>query len=252
MIILGAVLGPILVLFLIFGYIALPNPSCTDQKKNQGETDVDCGGPCTPCELKNPKSVQVFWVRAMPLGNNSYDLAAYIQNPNEILSSERLEYEFILSDRFGVILRKIGHSFIFSQDRAFIIEPNVKLERVPAKVEFKITDPGWELNEVERPNIVIGRKEYRVAAIGGKDASTIETLITNRTPYNLRETEVRAVIFDRSQNVLGVSKIILDDFRTGTERSVKFIWPQVLKGEIGTIEIEPRANILDSSIALPN
>lgn len=213
--------------------------------------DIDCGGPCIPCELKNPKSIQVFWVRAMPLGNGSYDLVAFIQNSNEALSTGRLEYEFILLDRFGVILQKSGHSFIFSQDRAFIIEPNVKVERIPNKVEFKILDPGWELKVAERPNIVIGKKDYSVESIGERQSSTVKTNVTNRTPYNLRETEIRAVVFDSKQNVLGISKIILDNFRTGTQREVKFIWPHVLKGEIGTIEVEARANVLDPSIALP-
>jgi len=251
LLILLTVLGPVLILFLIFGYIALPNPSCTDKKQNQGETGADCGGPCAPCELKNPKSIQIFWVRALPLGNNSYDLAAFIQNINEVLSSKRLEYEFILSDRFGIILQKTGRSFIFSQDRAFVIESNIKTDRVPAKVEFKIVNPNWEFKAIERPNIVIGRKDYKIEAIGEKKMSVVETNLINRTPFNLSETEVRVVVFDRKQNVLGVSKIILDNFRTGTERTVKSIWPHELKGEIGTIEVEPRANILDSSIALP-
>lgn len=251
LLILSAVLGPALILFVIFGYIALPNPSCADQKQNQGETGTDCGGPCVPCELKNPKSIQVVWVRALPLGNNSYDLAASIRNPNEVLSSRRLEYEFVLSDRFGVVLQKSGRSFIFPQDSAYIIEANIKTDRIPVKVKFNITDPGWELKAVERPNIAVGKKDYRVETIGDKISSVIVSDLTNRTPYNLRETEVRAVIFDRNQNVLGVSKIILDNFRTGTQREVKFIWPHELKGEIGTIEVEPRANTLDPSIALP-
>ena len=31
---------------------SIPNPSCTDGIKNQGEQGVDCGGPCSPCLVK--------------------------------------------------------------------------------------------------------------------------------------------------------------------------------------------------------
>ncbi|SHI91247.1 di-heme oxidoredictase family protein [Aquimarina spongiae] len=31
-----------------------PQPSCNDGIQNQGETDVDCGGPCAPCDAPNP------------------------------------------------------------------------------------------------------------------------------------------------------------------------------------------------------
>ena len=35
-------------------------PSCDDDIQNQGETDVDCGGPCTMCE---GMKIQILWHR---------------------------------------------------------------------------------------------------------------------------------------------------------------------------------------------
>jgi len=32
-----------------------PEPSCYDNMQNQGEEDVDCGGPCDPCEEEKPE-----------------------------------------------------------------------------------------------------------------------------------------------------------------------------------------------------
>lgn len=47
------------VLFLIFAPKLIPAPSCHDNVQNQGETGVDCGGPCLPCYLKEAKPLEV-------------------------------------------------------------------------------------------------------------------------------------------------------------------------------------------------
>lgn len=36
---------------LSFSLSAIPHATCTDSLKNGGETDVDCGGPCSPCAV---------------------------------------------------------------------------------------------------------------------------------------------------------------------------------------------------------
>ena len=36
-------------LCLLLFFNCKPDPSCTDAKQNQGESGVDCGGPCIPC-----------------------------------------------------------------------------------------------------------------------------------------------------------------------------------------------------------
>ncbi len=35
-------------------------PSCTDSLQNQGETDVDCGGPCAPCGMVKVRGILVY------------------------------------------------------------------------------------------------------------------------------------------------------------------------------------------------
>src|SRR3989338_4310772 len=81
----------------------LPEASCTDNRKNQEELGVDCGGPCGPCELKDPKPVALYWTRVVPVRENSYDIAVEIENVNEVLSSADVEYEFTLRDNLGPI-----------------------------------------------------------------------------------------------------------------------------------------------------
>ena len=34
-------------------------PNCTDGRQNQGESGIDCGGPCTSCELRQLKPIEI-------------------------------------------------------------------------------------------------------------------------------------------------------------------------------------------------
>ena len=67
------------VIFLIFLSIYLiwfkPTPACNDNSQNQGETGVDCGGPCEPCEIKTLSLVEVSFVKYFPAGEKTILLA---------------------------------------------------------------------------------------------------------------------------------------------------------------------------------
>jgi hypothetical protein len=39
-----------------------PEPTCFDQVQNQGEEDIDCGGPCIPCTVEEASKSKSFWI----------------------------------------------------------------------------------------------------------------------------------------------------------------------------------------------
>ncbi|MGB9763310.1 MAG: peptidoglycan-binding domain-containing protein [Minisyncoccia bacterium] len=48
--------------FSLTGFIVIthqPKPTCFDNKQNQNEEGVDCGGPCIPCDLKNNPPISI-------------------------------------------------------------------------------------------------------------------------------------------------------------------------------------------------
>ena len=244
----------IIILIGIFGYFVFPKlspiPTCTDNRKNQGEFDVDCGGPCAPCELRNAKPVEIFWARMVSVRKNSYDAAAYIQNSNTLLSSVKLEYEFTLFDDLGLVARKTGTTFIYPQEDLYVIEANITTSREPRRVKFKVTNVVWQFKQELRPNVAIEKREYRVVAENSSRQGIIETTVLNRSPYDFREVEVRVVALDSDENLLGVDKLIADDFLSGSSRVVKSIWPQEFIREVVTIQATARINIFDPTIII--
>lgn len=228
----------------------LPEPSCTDNRKNQGELGVDCGGPCAPCELKNPKPISLFWTRVVPVRAGSYDAAAQIQNLNETLSSANMEYEFILFDGLTPIATRRGKTFLLAQERIHVIEANIVTAREPNRVEFKITKTDWQFRQETKPNFIVERRDWRVEEDNGRKKSVLEASVANRSPFSFKKAEVQAIILGKDGNLLGVSRTILENFLSGKSETVKFIWPEELRGEITSIEVEPRVNIFDSSAVL--
>src|SRR3989344_2299289 len=89
---------------LFFGAIAgffvwrqLSGGTCFDNRKNQGEAGIDCGGPCDPCPV-NLKELLTLWARFFPVNGNIYDASALIENLNQNWFAARINYNFKLYD----------------------------------------------------------------------------------------------------------------------------------------------------------
>lgn len=247
----------ILVIVIIIGGISFPKikklipvSTCEDNKKNQGEVEIDCGGPCGPCELKHPQNIVTFWARSVQVRENSYDVAAYIQNPNDSLSSDSLEYEFTLFDSLGVIARKEGKTFIYPGEKTYVVEANLKTTREPNYVEFKVIKAKWRADNVGKPGVAIDKKEYHLVTTGKITQSIIDSGITNRTSVGFRRTEVLFVILDESGNLVGTNRTEVDNLLARSSQTLRATWPDTLKGAVSTIIAEPRINLFEPNIIL--
>ncbi|MBU6415055.1 hypothetical protein KGQ34_02340, partial [Patescibacteria group bacterium] len=70
------------ILFL-FARRLIPQPTCFDNKKNQNEEEVDCGGVCAPCALKHQEPLALSWPpRFFLIDEHRYDIVAELRNPN--------------------------------------------------------------------------------------------------------------------------------------------------------------------------
>lgn len=220
-------------------------PTCFDNKKDGGETDVDCGGPCTSCEVTHAEPIAIFWARGVAVRENTYDVVAYIENRNEVVSSSRVEYEFVLSDDTGEISRRTGTEFLFPQERTYIVETGLEAMRVPTRVDFRITRADWVLSSKTRPDLVVEKREYAVRDNNGRRQSIINSSIYNRAPFDFRDGEVLFVVFDQSGMVIGVSKVIVEDLQSGGHKEVSSVWPGEFSGKPDVILVSIRVNIFD-------
>lgn len=221
-----------------------------DNKQNQREFNVDCGGPCGPCELKHPKAITTFWARAVKVRDNVFDAAALVQNQNEVLSSGHVVYEFAVFDEFGLVTKKTGETYLLAQERTPIIEPSIVTSRDPSLVEFRIVSIDWQVRKDIHPNVFAERREYKVVAAGGQKQGAVDASIFNSTPYDYRSVDVYVLVLDKDGNLLGTNRSVLENVRAGSHNPVRLIWPQELSGAVASVEVGTRLNIFDPDLII--
>ncbi len=246
----GVVLAIIGVIAVWFGARFIPSPTCFDNRQNHGELQVDCGGPCAPCELKNPKPLSVFWARLAPAGGDLYDAAALVENQNQVLASGDIAYEFTLFDELGLVARKTGTAFIYPQERLYIVEPALHTTRRPLRVEFRVTGITWRTSRESPPVITVEYRDYTIGTTGEKKQSIVTADLLNASPFGFRAFEVTVLLFDAAGNLIGANKVAGDNLAAGGRVKIKSLWPSVLSGDVGKIEIIPRVNLFDPDVII--
>lgn len=253
-------LGAILVLFSFFGIFGAVSywrfkalPTCSDNIRNQDELAVDCGGSCGPCELKNPREVSIIWApRVVPVTTGVVDAAVFVKNTNEILASPSLEYRFTLADENGIVGERAGKTYLYPQERAYIVEANIPVARTPTRVDFLITKSEWQMYAESPPNITVRGKEYKLEQeTGSSSQSVVEAGLFNDSPFDFRSVDIDFLLFDANENLVGVNKTIVERFLTRTDRDVRTVWPGVVAGGVDSVIVVPRVNAFTATWLLP-
>ena len=239
--------GAIAIALAGFGYWAvrsvLPAATCTDTRKNQGETAVDCGGPCIPCSVKYPKAIEAFWARAVPSGEGRYDAAAEVRNPNAEVAAISFGYEFKLFDAAGIpVVTQRGTSFLYPGESSHIVEIGLATGRTVERATIEFFDAAWAATDAVSPDITAGNRQYVVEDSEGVLRSKVKAVITNRSLQDLREIFVGVVVFDDERNLVGVHRTRLDELLAGQARPVELVWPSAFAAPVSSFTVEPRSS----------
>lgn len=231
------------------------SPTCIDGKKNQGEEEVDCGGPCAPCAFKYQKNVEVYFSRFIQVRLSNYDVVAQLQNPNDHLMASPLTYLVRLYDDKGAeVGRRENVAYLYPNDKMYVVENNFYTERTVVRAEVSIVPDQTKfvfINEL-RPELNIANKKYEVVREEGRSYARVTADIFNQEPFAYRMVDVRAALIDNSGNIIGVAKTVTRDVSPGETKRVEFNWPAVPSGEVLRVDMEARTNILDAgNIRLP-
>lgn len=222
----------------------LPAPTCFDGRRNQGEEQTDCGGPCLACALKDQKDAEVFWVRFVRSRDNTYDAAAELRNPNVKLAAKSFNYEFKLFDDTGfVVASRRGSSFIYPGETLHLAEIGLTSSRTVVKATLVLGDFDWVLYDGIGPDVIAGSREYVVEDRDGSRVSVVKALVANRTIDDVKNVAVTVLVFDQDGNLMGVNGTILDRIEAGGTKPVGFQWPGVLPKPVSTVLIKARSPV---------
>lgn len=240
-------LSAIAVALLLIGLYVFPKvlkaPSCSDGKLNQGESGVDCGGPCVRiCENQVIDLAKgMLWARAFAVTPDSYNAVAYIVNSNPHSTARNIAYVFQLYDSRNILVaERSGVADIPPQRTVPIFEGDIKTgRRVPARVEFILQSvPEWTSTRSEQPELRV-----RDQLMADEDVSPLLTARVQNDSENIsvRNLPLVALIYDSEGNARAASRTIVDSIGPLGSEDILFSWPIGFDFQISRLEIIPLA-----------
>lgn len=203
-----------------------PDPSCSDSKRNQDETGIDCGGSCAAVCKNEIMPLRVLWSRVLKVSNGLYDSVTLIENPNLNLGLARLPYSIKFYDKDNIIIAtREGETFSNPQEN-FIVFEVLKTgdvgARVPVRAAFEIptNELVWARTAVNRPDL-----DFSSEVFTNEPMPTLRASVTNRSLQDLYNIEIKAVLFDERENTIGASATKLESLPRGTSQDLVFTWP---------------------------
>lgn len=237
--------------FLVY-YFIQPAPSCFDKIQNQGEEEIDCGGPCLPCELVNIKEIEILWAKALPGQNDFYDIAAQIKNPNQNYGSGQIPYYFELYDsQDNLVAQYSGSTFILPNQTKYLVQVRIKASQVSyqvSKVNLSFGEIEWQkLEDYQLPQLFIQEKEYHLLESQELGFSQAKGVLINKTNFDFDKISLDVLLFDSFHQLLALNSTEVRTLLAGQERDFVTTWFEEIEESVSSIEIEAETNIFDPS-----
>ena len=205
----------ILVVISLIGYgiyntFLKPAPTCFDNIQNQGETGIDCGGPCVSCDLKSLKPIQVDqgWPKWFKTTTSTSGVVAEIYNPNPDWAASDFSYRFDIKDQFGAIIQSVsGNSFIYGGELKYLVEPRINLDAGKiASTTLTVSDPQWiSVNDFSRPDV-----EIQSVKTEKTDMLYVSGKVVNRSESDFSNFAVYSLVYNKDGQFIAASKTIVD------------------------------------------
>ncbi len=219
-------------------------PTCFDNKKNGGETNVDCGGDCLqycPNELVDPK---VRWVRSFEITPGIVHVIAYIEHSYPGASAKKMNYSFKLYDANNVVItERMGSTYLGPMGRTAIVETLIPTGNIAVAVtRFSFTPPiPWEKSDPVFSQVVI--KTDRTFLETFSEGTRLTATLENNSRYSFSNIDVVAILYDVNDNAITTSKVLVPILPAEGMQTAYFTWPKTIEpSSVRTIEIIPRFN----------
>jgi hypothetical protein len=240
------------ILFGLGAYFLLqPEPSCDDGILNQGEKEIDCGGPCGLC-AENPvlSPIEVLSAEVVYDTGERYDAAIMIKNPNNLYGLSRLNYQIIFWGQNDSVLAKtsLDSTFILPAEKKYILAQGVQLTEAPQKVTIEFaSDLDWKkFLDYEEPHLMINNKYFEVLTGGSASYAQAKGTLINNSSYDFETIRVKVILRDAAGVLLATNAQVMNTVRSGEQRDFIMSFPHSFPGTVTEFEVEPEVNVFDS------
>lgn len=247
---------------IIFGAIAVAlviliypyfnrEPTCFDGKINGTESGIDCGGGCLKVCTAEALQLVTLWSRPFEVLPGKYNIMAYVENQNRESGIPAINYEFKLYDKDNIFIgRTSGTTFITSNDRTAIFAAGIETgNRIPERVTFAFTSvPTWiKINREQKNSLAVSSEDQVLS--NPLESPKLEAQIVNKTLLEMKNLDVYAILYDENDNVMTVSKTLIDILPKNAKAPVVFTWPKPFAERPTRIDIFPQVNVFELNAA---
>ncbi len=213
----------------LFGGFIVKTPTCSDGIQNQNETGIDCGGPCTKCEITELSPLtHIGTVRTFSVNEKTIALAE-VSNSNQFYSSDKFAYSFVVYDvRNREIERVSGTDALFALEKKYIFEPRITTRaRDIGKIEFVISDVSWKkAYEALRPDVVVSSA---IETKKSEQGIRVSGSIKNQSSVLASEVKIIAILYDKYEIEVFPAQTVISQLGGLEEKPFVISFPQSLE-----------------------
>ena len=192
----------------IYSATLRPAPTCFDEKQNQEETGIDCGGPCISCEVKNLKPLSIGGITSLFGDDRIFSVAAEVKNPNADYGTRNFSYEADFYDSSSRLLGvEKGIDFIYPGENKYIIVAGIKIGNgIPVRAEIKLINQSEIKWEKKNDFIPLSAEFKNVLAELENNQVIISGYVINVNNFEFSRVVVSAFAVDNMGIKVGASK----------------------------------------------
>lgn len=217
-------------------------PTCSDHVQNQGETGIDCGGPCSAICSADVAPAKALFARALAPAPGRIDVIAYVENPNSDAAASGVRGTVELYDAQHVLVTKQDATFDLPPASSVpVYLPGAALGDHAITQAFFTIDPAslhW-FRVTGRPLL----PKVDSIAIQAGAAPRITATLTNLTAQPIEGITLIATVFDPAKNAIAASRTVVTELPPQGTVPLVFTWNQPFAGTAARVEIVPLVSV---------
>ncbi len=214
-------------------------PTCTDHTQDQGETGIDCGGPCTTLCTNEASAATVRFVRTLAQSGRT-DAIAYVDNPNRtaFATNAAMTLEAYATD--GTVARTHLQVDMAPGATVPVFVPGILpagLEVRQAFLSFDDGSPLWMRALGAAPLPLVSDITTRTL----DTAPRITAILANQTAHPVYNTTVTATVFGADGTVIAASQTLVPTLPAQGTAPLIFTWSEPFTAPVVRVDIIPNA-----------
>lgn len=197
--------------------------SCSDNLQNQDEEEVDCGGLCISCALKNAHQLFINPAEIFSLGGKTIILFE-IENPNTKLSLVNLPYTIkLLGEGDKELVTVHRETFIYPGSVRYLIESfsDIKQEDVKkAGLAANYTKDSWE-EGIEVPTVMLSAVRKNIE----NGEFVFRGDVINENAFPLKDVSVYVFLNNNLGFRIAAVKSLMGEIEPFSQKQFKIIVP---------------------------